>query len=101
MTNDRPLFIPLRSEWFQAFRDGRKRVEWRAWGPRWNRDVAHRGRPVVLSHGYSGARIRGTVVRTRRVPAHRAPAGARSIYPGARFLCAIHVALDSDARPRS
>lgn len=88
-----PMFIPLRREWFRAFERGEKRIEWRAYGPRWNRQSAHRGRPVVLSLGYSGARLRGVVVRSRRVRADRAPGAARAIFPNARYLCAIHIAL--------
>jgi hypothetical protein len=97
----RPLFVPLRTEWFAAFRSGSKRVEWRAYGPRWNRQVAHRGRDITLSHGYSGARLHGTVVRTRRVSANHAPAGARALYPDATHFCAIHVVLDSDGMSKS
>jgi hypothetical protein len=96
-----PMFIPLRRQWFEAFRDGSKRNEWRAYGPRWNRQKCHRGRRVILSLGYSGARLRGSVVKTRCVRADLAPAGARAIYPSARYLCAIHVALDSEGIPRN
>src|SRR4051812_15141940 len=97
----RPLFVPLKRQWFDAFQNGSKRVEWRAYGPRWNRRSAHRGRRVVLSLGYSGARLTGTVVRTRCVRADDAPAAARAIYPHAKYLCAIHVALDSEGMARN
>ena len=89
-----PMFIPLRRQWFEAFRDGEKRIEWRVYGARWNRQSAHRGRRVVLSLGYSGARLLGSIVRTRCVRADLAPPSARAIYPNAKYLCAIHVALD-------
>lgn len=95
----RPLFIPLRRQWFEAFASGHKRVEWRAYGTRWNLQTAFRGRLVTLSLGYSGARLAGTVLRTRRVRAVDAPASARAIYPFATYLCAIHVVLESDAIP--
>jgi len=97
----RPLFIPLRRQWFDAFRDGSKRIEWRAYGPRWNRQTAFRGRHITLSLGYSGARLLGTILRTRRVARALAPLAAQAIYPNARYLCAIHVALDSDGIPRN
>lgn len=97
----RPLFVPLRRQWWEAFRDGSKRIEWRVYGGRWNRQRCHRGRRVILSLGYSGARLLGTVVRTRCVSADLAPAAARAIYPTARYLCAIHVALDSDGIARN
>jgi len=96
----KPLFIPLRTRWFGAYLDGTKTVEWRAYGPRWSRQVAARGRPVVLSHGYSGDRLSGTVVRSRKVRAEHAPQAAREIYPQTRFFCAIHLAL-SDGMPRN
>ncbi len=97
----RPLFVPLRTKWFAAFRDGSKRIEWRAYGARWNRQVAHRGRRVTLSLGYSGARLTGSVVSARRVSATNAPAAAREIYPAAQYFLAIHVVLDSDGIARS
>jgi hypothetical protein len=97
----RPLFVVLRRQWYEAFRDGGKRIEWRVYGPRWNRQTAYRGRPVTLSLGYSGARLRGVVVRARRVRADLAPAAARAIYPNARYLCAIHVVLESEGMPRN
>lgn len=92
----RPLFIPLNGCYFDAFAAGTKRIEWRVYGPRWNRQVAYRGRPVTLSRGYSGARLAGTIVQTRRVPASRAPEVARALFPQAKFFCAIHLALNSD-----
>ncbi len=98
-TSPRPLFIPLKREWFERFRDGSKRIEWRAYGPRWNTRVAHRGRRVTLSLGYSGARLSGTVLRCRRVHASRAPDVARSIYPRARFLCAIYLRVQRGEVP--
>lgn len=90
----RPLFLPLKACYFRAFELGEKRIEWRHYGPRWNRQNAYRGRPLTLSLGYSGARLTGAVVRSRRVPALRAPQLARDLYPTARYFCAIHVALD-------
>jgi len=89
----RPLFVPLRACHFDAFRSGVKRIEWRAYGAHWNRQTAHRGRPVTLSLGYSGPRLSGVVVRARKVRAALAPLIAREIYPDAVYLCSIHVAL--------
>src|SRR5580658_9385003 len=48
----KPLWIPLRREWFIAFRDGGKGHEWRLYGPRWNEDSCFIGRPVTLALGY-------------------------------------------------
>jgi hypothetical protein len=56
------LFIPLRSEYFEAFKAGTKTTEYRVYGPRWNERTCAVGRPVVLSKGYGKAhRLCGTV----------------------------------------
>lgn len=91
--NTPPMFVPLQTRWFQAFATGRKRIEWRPYGPRWNRTVAVPGRRVVLSHGYSGDRLLATVVQTRRVSRNRAPSGAQTLFPDTQEFCAIHLEL--------
>lgn len=48
----KPLFVPLKSEYFEAFVSGSKRDELRRYGPRWNERTCRVGRPVVLSKGY-------------------------------------------------
>jgi len=63
MTNHKPLFIPLKTEFYDAFASGEKRVEYRRYGPRWNDDKIRAGREVVLSKGYGKQnRLRGVVV---------------------------------------
>lgn len=59
----KPLFIPLKTEYFEAFRLGTKTVELRRYGPMWNERTCTPGRAVTLSHGYSGARLPAVVVR--------------------------------------
>lgn len=49
---EKPLFIPLKREYFEAFRDGRKTTEYRRAGVRWNSTTCRVGRRVVLSLGY-------------------------------------------------
>lgn len=88
----RPLFVPLKTSWFRAFEAGTKRVEYRLYGPRWNEGTCPPGRPVTLSHGYSGARLHGTVRSFRRVPAHRVP-DALTLYPADATLAAISIEL--------
>lgn len=56
MQTDRPLFIPLRLEHFEAFERGDKRSELRAYGRRWNERTCPVGRAVTLSCGYGRAR---------------------------------------------
>lgn len=48
----KPLFIPLRGEYFDAFERGEKVTEYRQRGPRWNAETCYIGRRVVLSRGY-------------------------------------------------
>ena len=58
----KPLFIPLKTEFFRAFQAGTKTVEFRQYGPRWNERTCAVGRPVVLSHGYGKReRLNGVV----------------------------------------
>ena len=49
---DKPLFIPLKREFYEAFKSGAKDTEYRRYGPRWNIKTCFMGRPVVLSLGY-------------------------------------------------
>lgn len=59
----KPLFIPLKGEYFDAFANGTKRVEYRLHGPRWNSSVCVVGRPVILSRGYGKARrLKGKII---------------------------------------
>jgi hypothetical protein len=58
----KPLFIALKTEYFDAFANGSKDTEYRPFGPRWNERTCPVGREVVLSRGYGKAwRLRGTV----------------------------------------
>ena len=58
----KPLFIPLKTEFFEAFERGEKTTEYRMAGPRWNAKTCRVGRKVTLSHGYSPKRrLYGTV----------------------------------------
>lgn len=58
----KPLFIPLKREYFEAFKAGTKVEEFRPWGARWNAHTCPVGRPVTLSLGYGKAhRLSGTI----------------------------------------
>lgn len=58
----KPLFIPLKTKFFDAFKNGTKDTEYRAYGPRWNGTTCYAGREVVLSKGYGKQeRLRGVV----------------------------------------
>ena len=80
-----PLWVPLRRQWFIAFRDGEKQHEWRRYGPRWNEQTCYIGRPVVLGMGYSGARLNGVVVSFRKRKATKAVA----VIFGEGTICAV------------
>ena len=47
----KPLFIPLKAEYYDQFATGEKRDELRLYGPRWNECTCPVGRPVILSRG--------------------------------------------------
>lgn len=58
----KPLFIPLKSEFFDAFARGEKTTEFRRRGARWNAQTCVLGRRVVLSRGYGKKdRLAGTI----------------------------------------
>jgi hypothetical protein len=59
------LFIPLKREYFDAFRLGKKTEEFRPYGPRWNEKTCVIGRAVTLSLGYTQHRIHGVVTSFR------------------------------------
>jgi hypothetical protein len=62
--DEKPLFIPLKAEYYDAFEAGVKVCEYRRYGPRWNEKTCRPGRHVVLSRGYGkGHRLYGTIHR--------------------------------------
>lgn len=52
MNKLKPLFIPLNTEFYEAFKNGSKTEELRAYGPRWHEETCRPGREVILSKGY-------------------------------------------------
>ena len=67
MNEEKPLFIPLNTKYFEAFKAGIKPSELRPYGPRWNEKTCRVGRKVTLSKGYGKhERISGEVTRFRR-----------------------------------
>jgi hypothetical protein len=57
-----PLFIPLKTEYYEQFKAGAKTHELREFGPRWNFKTCCVGRRVTLSKGYGSAdRIEGVI----------------------------------------
>lgn len=71
---EKPLFIPLKGEYFDRFERGEKSEELRRWGPRWNMDTCRPGREVVLSRGYGKQkRLRALIWKYVRAPGHKQP----------------------------
>ena len=48
----KPLFIPLKSKYYEEFKSGEKTEELRLYGDRWNEKTCFIGRKIVLSKGY-------------------------------------------------
>ncbi len=97
-----PLFIPLRSEFFDAFKRGEKRVEYRKRGPRWNAETCFIGRPVVLSRGYGKReRLLGTITAFHydTCPS-RLPGWVECYGPNAAVAACIAIAVDGIAQSK-
>lgn len=67
MIVDKPLFIPLKAEFYDAFVRGEKSEELRKWGPRWNAKVCAVGRQVILSRGYGKQHRKSGVIKMVRI----------------------------------
>ena len=60
-----PIFIPLKGEYYNAFKNGHKRIEYRRVGRQFTQANCFPGREVTLSLGYGTRnRMKGTVVRS-------------------------------------
>lgn len=69
MSELKPLFVPLKKKYYEAFECGDKGTEYRAYGPRWNERTCYPGRHVVLSCGYGkGRRIKAIIDYAEIVP---------------------------------
>jgi hypothetical protein len=87
----KPLFIPLKTEYFQAFQDGSKTEELRLYGPGWNEGTCFVGRTVVLSKGYGKQeRLEGRISGFRKQPARSLSTANR------KAVRAIYETLDID-----
>lgn len=65
----KPLFIPLRTEYFRQFENGEKQIEYRRYGRGWNERTCLIGKRAILSHGYSGARLEAVIANFRIIAA--------------------------------
>ncbi|MCB1511359.1 MAG: hypothetical protein KDJ36_10680 [Hyphomicrobiaceae bacterium] len=63
----KPLFIPLNTEYYEAFKYGTKTEELRVYGPRWNHDTCQEGREVIISKGYGKQnRMKGRIWKFKK-----------------------------------
>jgi hypothetical protein len=95
----RPLFIPLRREWFQLFERGYKTFEYRPYGPRWNERTCAIGRPVILSLGYGKKRrLSGTIVSFEKSELVTATSAWLSVYAGKGHKVAAKIGIRLEER---
>ncbi len=63
--------MPLKAEYYEQFKLGKKRFEYRKYGKRFNENTCSVGRYVMLSKGYGKLnRIYGKIVSFNRVKEH-------------------------------
>lgn len=97
MATVKPLFVPLKTEYYEAFVRGDKSTEYRQYGPRWNERTCHVGRRVTISKGYGRQHRRhGTIVgfSTRRM----ASAAWIDCYGTPGLAACIEIKLDQGPR---
>lgn len=91
----KPLFIPLKTEHYEAFERGEKTIEYRQYGSRWNEETCLIGRGVTLSKGYGKQnRSYGFINGFSRIKLKDAPANVATIYPDKeKDIAAINIDL--------
>lgn len=97
---EKPLFIPLLSQYFDQFKDGIKDTECRLHGRRWNARTCRVGRRVILSRGYGKAdRIAGVIdsVSYDNCPAVNIPGWVEIYGVGRGQAIRIRIKLNRDA----
>ena len=95
---EKPLFIPLKREFFEQFESGVKRFEFRPYGPRWNEKTGRMRRPAVQSDGSGNQRrLRGFISGFDKHPIYACSPSFQACYPGFEGMgCRIEV---SDLKP--
>ena len=92
------MLIIVRKIWFEEFRSGAKRVEYRRYGRMFNERVCYIGRPVAIANrrDRAGPRLTGVVTSFATVPVSEMPE-MLDIYPDTAAhtsIAAIGVDLD-------
>lgn len=88
---EKPLFVPLKAEYYEAFEDGSKTVEYRRYGRGWNERTCRVGKAVVLSYGYGKARRLNGIVTGFKIVGADAHEAIRSVYPEGDEFAAIEI----------
>jgi hypothetical protein len=92
----RPLHLVLKARFFDEFASGRKTIEWRRHGRRYNQTTIPDGRAITLRRGYTATCLAGHVVEAHIVASEDAPPEVRAIFgcrEGALEIVAIEVSL--------
>ncbi|WP_131667393.1 hypothetical protein [Psychrobacter pygoscelis] len=93
----KPLFCPLKKEYFLQFKNNEKTVEYRAYGKQWNEKTCTIGRLMNLSLGYNGERILAVITNFTVININQAPQAAIDIYKHkTNQIACIGVSLDTD-----
>ncbi len=65
---EKPLFLPLKTQYYAAFEIGHKSEEYRLYGKMWNEKNCRIGRRITLSNGYGKKnRLQGIIVGFRKL----------------------------------
>lgn len=94
---EKPVFIPLRREWYELFARRAKTSEYRPYGPRWNEKTCRIGRRVTLSLGYGKARrLHGVIIGFEKSEDATRTEAWKSCYGGKgyQFAAKIEIRID-------
>lgn len=98
-TNERPMFIPLKTEHYENFEKRTKTEEFRPYGARWNEHACRIGRKVTLSKGYGKKhRLHGTITGFRIVEDPTTLPGWKDCY-GDRKCKGVAVRIEINNQP--
>jgi len=98
--NEKPLFIPLKAEYYEAFDNGSKKEEYRPYGPRWNERTCRIGRRVTISYGYGKNRRRtGMIVSFDQSRGQTKTPAWQACYGGKGHTVAACIGIKLDPKP--
>jgi hypothetical protein len=94
ITEEKNLFVPLKTEFYEAFEQGLKDEEFRLYGPRWNEKTCRIGRNATLSKGYGKhSRMVREIIGFKVVDASYNP-DIKKVYPEDAKIAAIRFDMD-------